>query len=339
MSQSRIVHITSGFSASATLKQAFHLHYTEVLAFGDMLDGGPIIDFATPELWSEARNEYLKKLAFWDGAIAPLMTLPAFAATAAPDILHQADTIYFWTAKSVYEQLLLPWLIKLLSCYHINIQKLTIIEVYEPVQGKCHPICFTGISLLNPEQMQLYFQPQFMRKLATQDIEELSLAWSAMTSPSPEKMMIYCQHNHPRFPYLLQGLKRFMRRYPDIRSGLSHYDMLLLRESKTTRLKATRVIGGAMGNSFDDFDVADDMNLFYRLKKLGDNNLAHPALQLFGKAENMRETEVIITDMGTKFLNGEENFVKLNGIDDWVGGVHLTNQNRWYFNTSQIVRE
>jgi len=37
----------------------------------------------------------------------------------------------------------------------------------------------------------------------------------------------------------------------------------------------------------------------------------------------MRTCEAEITDIGHAVFEGRENFVKLNGIDDWVLGVHL----------------
>ncbi len=38
----------------------------------------------------------------------------------------------------------------------------------------------------------------------------------------------------------------------------------------------------------------------------------------------MRECEVNLTSFGQKVLAGEANHVQENGIDDWVGGVHLS---------------
>jgi hypothetical protein len=38
----------------------------------------------------------------------------------------------------------------------------------------------------------------------------------------------------------------------------------------------------------------------------------------------MRFTEAAITELGQGVLAGEANHVALNGIDEWVGGVHLS---------------
>jgi hypothetical protein len=40
-------------------------------------------------------------------------------------------------------------------------------------------------------------------------------------------------------------------------------------------------------------------------------------------AANMREAEVHLTESGKDVLAGRLNFVTVNGIDDWVCGIHL----------------
>jgi len=47
----------------------------------------------------------------------------------------------------------------------------------------------------------------------------------------------------------------------------------------------------------------------------------------------MRETEVEILPIGQDVLAGEANFVELNGIDIWIGGVDLTPENIVYQET------
>ncbi len=37
----------------------------------------------------------------------------------------------------------------------------------------------------------------------------------------------------------------------------------------------------------------------------------------------MRESQVMITKNGKRALDEKVNVIELNGIDDWIGGVHL----------------
>jgi hypothetical protein len=49
-------------------------------------------------------------------------------------------------------------------------------------------------------------------------------------------------------------------------------------------------------------------------------------------SSHLAETSFEITEQGKQTLNGDEDFVRLNGIDLWLGGVHLqgeTSDWRW----------
>ena len=78
-----------------------------------------------------------------------------------------------------------------------------------------------------------------------------------------------------------------------------------------------------MGYAMDTPDWAGDDYLFYRLQRLGAADLPHPLLSLNRHRAPMRETTVEITDTGRAVLSGKANAVRLNGLDDWIAGVHL----------------
>jgi len=46
-------------------------------------------------------------------------------------------------------------------------------------------------------------------------------------------------------------------------------------------------------------------------------------LSLIGSYDKFRDAQVELTETGKAVLNSGANFVELNGIDDWVCGVHL----------------
>jgi hypothetical protein len=49
----------------------------------------------------------------------------------------------------------------------------------------------------------------------------------------------------------------------------------------------------------------------------------HPLVTMSGDPYNMRECEVTLTEVGHEVLAGRANAIELNGIDDWILGVHL----------------
>jgi hypothetical protein len=64
-------------------------------------------------------------------------------------------------------------------------------------------------------------------------------------------------------------------------------------------------------------------------------------LSEYGPAiEKWANSPVTITDVGRQVLEGRADHVKLNGIDRWIGGVHLAGNEaawRWDREASKIV--
>jgi hypothetical protein len=51
----------------------------------------------------------------------------------------------------------------------------------------------------------------------------------------------------------------------------------------------------------------------------------HPPIQIEdADTKNIARSSVTITEIGHRVLDGKADHVKLNGIDRWLGGVHLT---------------
>jgi hypothetical protein len=66
-----------------------------------------------------------------------------------------------------------------------------------------------------------------------------------------------------------------------------------------------------------------DPYLFSRLRGLASSDLAHPLVTMYGDPYDIRNCEVALTEAGESVLAGRANAVELNGIDDWILGVHL----------------
>lgn len=93
-----------------------------------------------------------------------------------------------------------------------------------------------------------------------------------------------------------------------------------------------------MGNNFGS-DLVGDPYLFSRLRGLASSNLAHPLVTMSGDPYDMRNCGVVITDVGESVLAAEANAVDLNGIDDWILGVHLDSERGsvWHQREGKLV--
>jgi hypothetical protein len=100
----------------------------------------------------------------------------------------------------------------------------------------------------------------------------------------------------------------------------------------------TRVIGEVLGLNFD-VDLIGDGVLFARLRNLASSDLPHPLVTLSGDPYDMRNCQVALTDTGESVLAGHANAVELNGINDWILGVHLDSRQGpvWYHKDGTLV--
>ena len=80
--------------------------------------------------------------------------------------------------------------------------------------------------------------------------------------------------------------------------------------------------------------------LFDRMVRLADPKLREPALEITGSRAEYHDSEVRLTPFGQRILDGQMNFVDVNGIDDWVFGVHLqSDEGRvWFHRDGELVR-
>ncbi|MEJ0062363.1 MAG: DUF1835 domain-containing protein [Alphaproteobacteria bacterium] len=331
MSQS-VLYIASGRAAAVTMSQALSLSESQLLIFDDCLDGGPIRDFSSLDEWVESRKGYLTDIGH---SSCLLQSLTAYFAHENPiERLRQADTIYFWAGIGLPEQLLLAWLVKLFLSSNIDPARLKLIEAYQVKNAKGKDCQILGVGELNPDQLLAVYQQSQKRGVSINDIEALENAWAALTASAPGKLVDYCDNAKPAFPFLHKGLHDFLRRYPNRHTGLGYFDMLLLKHASRGP-KAARVLGYCMGEAYEQLDFTGDAHLFWRMKRLGASLLPYPALRLSGGPE-MRDAEVTLTEMGESFLAGKENFILRNGVDDWIGGVHLTLQNMWWHHDGRL---
>ena len=87
-------------------------------------------------------------------------------------------------------------------------------------------------------------------------------------------------------------------------------------------------------------DGVGDLYLFARMRQLADRQLVEPALVMEGDMSSYRGCEVQLAAAGEAFQEGRRNFVEVNGIDEWVAGVHLDSRTGdvWFRDGEALVK-
>jgi hypothetical protein len=137
--------------------------------------------------------------------------------------------------------------------------------------------------------------------------------------------------------FLGEAFDRLSREYPATRDGLS----------LTERRVLAAVADGApdAGTAFvragarETRPYMGDTTCFGRMDRMAQR--PHPLLRLDPPARHVkRTTGVYLTNTGARVLAGEADQITLNGIDRWIGGVHLQGHHvpwRWDDGTETIV--
>jgi hypothetical protein len=314
MFHSRELHIAPGTSAGGCMKQAFNLPAGSLLDDQDLLSIGPLPPLRTIDEWRRIRQEYLQTL---------YPEFPFSFADFQRDLLsntqslREANSVTLWIGTGLAEQLLLSWMVQLFRVLGIDPEKMRVIQFsHDPITGD--EIQSTG--MLNPEALKAHPPAISLNEAA---LASLVAAWSAVTAPEPKKLVAFLNAEPGPLPFLQRSLQSLMFRFPDVETGLGHWEMELLKQVVEKGPTAVKVIGFTMIRGLDSLDWVGDAFLFARLRNLADQSLRQPLISLSGDAAKMREAEVHLTETGKDVLAGKQNSVTVNGIDDWVCGVHL----------------
>ena len=305
------LHIVNGDSAAGSLAQALGPQQTIVVQH-DVLSCGPMPRTDSLEQWKAVREQYWGR--DW-GDFSPFDR--AHELMLNTDALRYADGLCLWMGSGLSDQLLLPSTVHLLQLLGIEARSLSTIQFSRHPEGSMEIV---GLGMLAPEALKVHPAPE---ALSPTGIAEAEKVWMAFTASEPDALIKLQKEEATVLPSLRRALKVLIERYPDADTGLNYMDWELLRHTRMHGPRVVPVIANTMVSNAEHLDPVGDMYLMDRMERLADTSLPYPALELTGDPDSMRECTVKITAAGEEILAGRKDFVNLNGIDDWVGGVHL----------------
>ena len=322
----RTINVIQGDSAGGIFNQALHPEPGELLVNQDVLSCGPLPAMRSLQEWSRIRQDY------WD-SITPNEEPHPFNSDllSNTEALREADSIVLWLGIGAAEQLLFAWMVQFLQLIGSQ-AKLQLIQFNRVGQ---HDWEVFGTGLLNVERMRQHPPAELV---SAQTLAELERLWERVTSPEPFGLLDVLAEKSPLLPHSRAALASHLLRYPGYQTGLGRWESELLQRTKERGPGAARIIGEVMGLNFDA-DLPGDVILFSRLHNLASPHVPHPLVTLSGDIYDVQKCQVALTPTGESVLAGQANAVDLNGIDDWVLGVHLDSRNGsvWYLEDGSLV--
>jgi hypothetical protein len=314
-----MLHIHNGDSTANMMKEAEFPG--EHFAFREALATGPAPRGLTSGEWLAVRADYLAESAGFN--VEDVKKELARTDEALRDVSDH-DEIIMWFEHDLFCQINLIYLLNRFSNQDLGNAKLSLICVGEFAGVEN----FRGLGQLSAEQMASLFDT---RHSVTQAETSLARgAWDAYCSPDPEAIESLLSRDTSALPYLKGALLQHLSRFPSVRNGLGRAENKLLELVSNGQSEFMRLCP-AFFDAEPDYGLGD-VQVWSDLERMAKAD--QPLITIDGlddsssprRPSRIHKTSFSITETGKEVLDGRADFVALNGIDLWLGGVHLSDK-------------
>jgi hypothetical protein len=304
------LHITNGDSAAATLREFIA---DPVTITADILHDGPAPDVGDAT-WYAVRARHLadgngdvdairRNLEQWDLAIQSAATF---------------DETILWFEHDLFDQL---QLIRTLDRIPRRNVSLICIDRFPGVSR------FIGLGQLSATELASLVDRR--EAVTTHQFEVASRVWAAFRADNPTTLVAAAREPLGELPYLRGALLRFLAEYPSTFNGVS-----LTVQHALEALDGMPLDGGDLFRRIQEREQRPFMcdSGFFRVVRglaRGPAPLVH--IEPDDTAVDLRGNRITMTEAGVDVLKGRADAIKLNGIDQWLGGVQMasTNGSSW----------
>ena len=134
-------------------------------------------------------------------------------------------------------------------------------------------------------------------------------------------------------PFLGASVLRHFEQYPSLKNGVNRTEEAILKAVQAGNSKPGKIFAAAQASEESRF-MGDSLFWLY-LARMTESNRHYCALSngrpfvlpsFCASSYEFNEQQIVITQAGEKVLANELDWIEINGIDKWLGGVHLTRQ-------------
>lgn len=332
------LHVTNGDLAAQGLARSGLPG--DVLAWRDVLHDGPVLPDDDREPFRSARAAFLADRR-WADEHAVLRDLVARDAR-----LHEltaGDSLILWFEPDLYDQL---QLIEVLSLLHRR------------PAGERPSVSIVPADLMLGELAPTKFPPLYevRRAITAGDLQRGHDAWRAFSAATPDDLLqlvdafdrsirarTYAADEQERLPHLTAALRRVLEEYPDAETGLSRSERQICEALTPGPATLTKLFRHSHQTS-ESWAWLGDLSFAWYVDRLSQG--ASPLL-LHTKGTRVLapthaddrtgfwERRVELTAFGTDVVRARADAIAANGVDRWIGGVHLTTTRHWRWDGRQ----
>ena len=304
----RMLHVTNGDIAADLIREALREAEIQgdITLSADVLHEGPAPAGLLPERWRKVRARYLAECGYadYDRCLAELTEWDHKL-----EGYRNYDEVVLWFEHDLFDQL---QLLRLLDWF--GSRDLTFVA-----RGRLSLICIGEfLGELTPEQTTSLLPER--KPVSEQQVFLARHAWRAFCSPEPIGVEVALRRDTSALPFLAGALQRHLEEFPWTRDGLSRTErqaLLGLDAGFETFDSLFRAV-----QALEKSPYQGDSSFFHCLRGLASPPMPLIRLQA-GPGGSIRSQRISLTATGRDVLAGREDWVRLHGIDRWLGGVHL----------------
>lgn len=322
---SAMLHITDGESVAGTLRES--VIPGVVATYGDLMYEGPAPAGLDDQAWLDIRAHFIAEAGYATLEDARL-SLKAWENTLAT--FSQHDEVVIWLDNKLSNQLILMKVLDWFSRRNLGRVKLSLICIGQ------YPCLdhFRGLGALTADQLVSLADTRL--PVGEAHYRTAQAAWNAFTSPDPTEIERFIATDTSALPFLATALRRHLEQFPSVDNGLSRTE----RQAFWVIHEHGSLSGGqlfvAVQRQEEQVFMGDSS--FYRM--MADLSKARHSLIQRSDQSQHSLGDVTITEAGRRIFEGRADHIDLNGIDRWIGGVHLKGDKaswRWDRVTERIM--
>ena len=250
------------------------------------------------------------------------------------------DEVILWFDACLFDQAILARQLDWFSRRELGRTRLSLICVGEFAGMER----FCGLSQLMPKELVSLFEKRHEVTAAEKELAQRTYA--ALCSPDPTTIEKVRAGDTSALPYLNAALLRYLQQYPSARNGLNRLQNSALKAVATGHFQLVDIF--VQVDHREDRPFVGDTTLWQCLDEMATGRYrlvtvnGPGPLPLWNPPRNLALWEVRITEIGRDVLNDKKDWIELNGIHRWMGGVHLIENSsiwRWDEQKLKLVKE
>jgi RNA polymerase sigma factor (sigma-70 family) len=321
-----MLHIADGESVAGTLRESGIPGVVAV--YGDMMYEGPAPAGLDAEAWREIRARFMAAAGVRETVEESRQYLKACEDSLAAFSRH--EEVVLWLSHTLSNQLILIKVLDWLSRQKPAATKLSLICVGSyPGMDR-----FAGLGQLQAQQLASLADTRLA--VGETQYSTARAAWNSFTSPDPTDIDRFIATDTSALPFIAAALRRHLEQFPSADNGLSRTERQVLSVLRDRGSVSGPELFVAVRDLQEQVYMGDD-SLYRIVADLSEAR--HPLVQISDTVQQ-RLGDVTITETGLKALEGRADHIDLNGIDRWLGGVHLKGEKaawRWDGTAGRIV--